>query len=210
MNMDLTLYLITDSSDMDESTFLSKIELACKGGITLLQLREKKASSLDYLNTALKVKSISDKYSIPLIIDDRVDIALACDAHGVHLGKSDLPISEARKILGEDKIIGATAKTLAQAEAAVAQGADYLGVGAIFPTATKVVTVITEIQMLNQICNSVEIPVVAIGGLNINNCNVFSGVPVKGIAVVSAIMKAENPQKAAYQLKEKITSILEI
>ncbi|MGB5823075.1 MAG: thiamine phosphate synthase [Proteocatella sp.] len=210
MNIDLTLYLVTDRSDMDESVFLSKIELACKGGITLLQLREKDASSLDFLDMALKVKSIADRYSVPLLIDDRIDIALACNADGVHLGKNDLPVAVARKILGNNKIIGATAKTITQALAAAEAGADYLGVGAIFPTTTKVVTLITDVRTLNDICNSVAIPVVAIGGLNIDNCHVLSGTAVNGIAVVSAIMKAHDPQKASCALKEKISSILEM
>jgi len=210
MNIDLTLYLVTDSTGMDEAAFLSKIELACKGGITLLQLREKEASSMEFLDMALKVKSISDKYNVPLLIDDRIDIALACDADGVHLGKSDLPVAVARKILGENKIIGATAKTITQALAAEEAGADYLGVGAIFPTTTKVVTVITDIEILKDICDSVDIPIVAIGGLNMDNSHILSGTPVNGIAVVSAIMKAADPQKASYELKAKITSIIEI
>lgn len=208
MNIDLTLYLVTDSTGMDEATFLSKIELACKGGITLLQLREKEASSLEFLNMALKVKSISDKYNVPLLIDDRIDIALACGADGVHLGKSDLPVAVVRKILGDKKIIGATAKTVTQALDAAEAGADYLGVGAIFPTTTKVVTVITDVETLKEICHSVRIPIVAIGGLNMDNCHILSGTPVHGMAVVSAIMKADDPQQASYELKEKITSIL--
>ena len=140
------------------------------------------------------------KYNVPLIIDDRLDIALAMDAEGVHLGKSDMPIDLARKILGPDKIIGATAKTVPQALEAWQQGADYLGVGAIYPTTTKVKTVLTSTDTLRDICNAVPIPANAIGGLNQDNIDVLAGIPIAGICVVSAIMKAEDPKKAAEEL----------
>lgn len=207
MKLDMTLYLVTDSTNLEEEVFLSKVEQACKGGVTLLQLREKERSGYDYLNLAIKVKEITDKYDIPLIIDDRIDVAMASGSAGVHVGQSDIPVSVARKLMGKDKIIGATAKTVTQAEKAAAEGADYLGVGAIYPTTTKVATIITKVSTLNDICNNVDIPVVAIGGLNKDNCDILKDSPIDGIAVVSAIMKSENPEKAAAELKSKIISV---
>ena len=208
MKLDLTLYLVTDSMQFEETCFLNKIEKACKGGVTLVQLREKERSGKDFYSLAKKVKAITDTYDIPLIINDRVDIALAIDAAGVHLGQNDLPIDIARRILGPNKIIGATAKTVPQALKAMKEGADYLGVGAIYPTMTKVATVITEVSTLNEICKVISCPVVAIGGLNQSNCDILKGSPIAGIAVVSAIMKAEDTKQATQQLKEKVKSLL--
>ena len=173
--VDLTLYLVTDSTYHTEESFLHTVEEACIGGATIVQLREKSGSSRDYLNQALKVKEITDRYHIPLIIDDRIDIALACDAAGVHVGQSDLPVSYARRLLGPDKIVGATAKTVPQALEAYEQGADYLGVGAMFPTTTKVVTILTAPATLTEIRHTVPIPVVAIGGLNRGNMDIPEG-----------------------------------
>lgn len=200
MKFDCSLYLVTDSTGLEEKEFLNIIEEACKSGVTLVQLREKDKSGREYLNLAFKVKEITDKYNIPLIIDDRIDIAIAVDSAGVHLGQSDINIKYARKILGKDKIIGATAKTVNQAKEAVEEGADYLGVGAIYPTTTKVKTVITDIKTLNEICDKVDIPVVAIGGLNEENCNILNKSKISGIAVVSAIMKAKDIKKAVKNL----------
>ncbi|MBC8589683.1 thiamine phosphate synthase [Wansuia hejianensis] len=208
MDFDITLYLVTDSTNLKEDVFLSKVDKACKGGVTLLQLREKERSDWEYLNLAIKVKKITDKYNIPLIIDDRIDIAMASNAAGVHLGQNDIPINIARKLMGKDKIIGATTKTVSQAKKAVEDGADYLGVGAIYPTTTKVKTIITEVSTLNDICNAVDIPVIGIGGLNKDNCDILKDSPIDGIAVVSAIMKAEDTEKAATELKSKVISIL--
>ena len=144
---------------------------------------------------------LTQRYNVPLIIDDRIDVAIAAEAEGVHLGQSDMPIDIARKILGDDMIIGATAKTVAQAEEAYQGGADYLGVGAIYPTTTKVKTVLTSTETLAEICKAVPIPVNAIGGLNKDNIDVLKGIDIAGICVVSAIMKADDPQKAASELK---------
>lgn len=207
MRFDCSLYLVTDSTGLEENEFLSKIEEACQSGITLLQLREKDKTGREYLDLAFKVKEITDKYSIPLIIDDRIDIAIAVDAAGVHVGQSDINVRYARKILGSDKIIGATTKSLKQAEEAVSEGADYLGVGAIYQTTTKVKTVITEVSTLKEICESVNIPVVAIGGLNEENSDILKGSKVSGIAVVSAIMKAKDINGAVVGLREKISFI---
>ena len=206
--LDLTLYLVTDSTGLEEPVFLERIEQACRGGITLLQLREKEKSGQEYFELARKVKSISDRYQIPLIIDDRADIAAAADAAGVHVGQSDLPVFAARALLGPGKIVGATAKTVEQAQKAAREGADYLGVGAIYPTTTKVKTVLTPVSTLNEICRSVSIPVAAIGGLNEGNCDILRGVPVAGFSVVSAVMKAADPCRAAAELKAKVTALL--
>lgn len=200
---DTSLYFITDSTGYTEEEFLHRIEAALRGGVTFLQIREKSKTTREYLFLARKVHALTKQYNVPLIIDDRLDIAMAMDAEGVHLGQSDLPIDLARKILGPDKIIGATAKTVPQALEAYQQGADYLGVGAIYPTTTKVKTVLTSTDTLRDICNAVPIPINAIGGLSKDNINVLAGIPIAGICVVSAIMKSENPQLAAMELKAR-------
>lgn len=204
MNKDTTkLYLVTDSTGLDENVFLQKVESALRNGVTLLQLREKERSTREYMELAEKVHEISRKYNVPLLIDDRLDIALATGAEGVHLGQSDMPIDTARRLAGNDGfIIGATAKTVPQALEAYKNGADYLGVGAIYPTTTKVKTVITSIDTLQEICKSVPIPVNAIGGLNKDNIDILKGADIDGICVVSAIMKADDSGKAAAELRQ--------
>jgi thiamine-phosphate pyrophosphorylase len=201
---DLTLYFITDSTGMTEEDFLETVRQACAGGVTIVQLREKEKSGLEYFNLAHKVKRITDQYDIPLIIDDRVDIAMAVDAAGVHVGQTDMPVAAARALLGEHKIVGATAKTVPMAQKAAQEGADYLGVGAIYPTTTKVVTIITEVSTLNEIVAQTGMPVVAIGGLNASNIPVLYDSLADGIAVVSALMKSENPQNTAALLKRQV------
>ena len=207
-DLDVTLYLVTDSSYHTEVSLLRTVEEACKGGVTLVQLREKNKGGREYLDKAFKVKEITDRYNVPLIIDDRVDVALACDAAGVHVGASDIPVAVARKLMGPDKIVGATAKTVEAAVKAYEDGADYLGVGAIYPTTTKVVTILTKVSTLKDICEAVPIPAVAIGGLNAGNMDVLEGAGMSGMAVVSAIMKAEDPKKNARELKEKIVALM--
>lgn len=197
---DSRLYFITDSTGYSEAEFLKRCESALRGGVTLVQIREKDKSTREYIALAEKLHALCRKYRIPLIIDDRIDVAMAVGSEGVHLGQSDMPISTARKILGEDIIIGATAKTVAQAFKAYEQGADYLGVGAIYPTTTKVKTVLTPRETLTDICNAVPIPVNAIGGLNKDNIEALRGIPIAGICVVSAIMKSKNPEKEALTL----------
>ncbi len=198
-----SLYFITDSTNYSEEEFLSRVEQALLGGVTLLQLREKEKSTREYIELAEKVHELTKRYNVPLIIDDRVDVALAVDAEGVHVGASDMPVATARKLMGKDKIVGATAKTVPWAKEACEQGADYLGVGAIYPTTTKVKTVLTSTDTLRDICNAVTIPINAIGGLNKDNIDVLSGIPIAGICVVSAIMKADNPKTAAEELKAR-------
>ena len=200
---DSCLYFITDSTGYAEEEFLFRVEQALKGGATLLQLREKNKSTKEYIQLAEKVHVIAKRYNVPLIIDDRIDVALAIDAEGVHVGAEDMPVATARKLMGDDKIVGATAKTVPWAKEAYEQGADYLGVGAIYPTTTKVKTVLTSTDTLRDICNAVPIPVNAIGGLNKDNIDVLAGIPITGICVVSAIMKAEDPKSAVEELKAK-------
>ena len=200
---DTSLYFITDSTGFTEEEFLRRTEAALQGGVTFLQLREKEKSTREYLALAEKVHELTRKYGVPLIIDDRLDVAMAVDAEGVHLGQSDMPVRIARKLFGPDKIIGATAKTVPQALEAWQQGADNLGVGAIYPTTTKVKTILTSTDTLKEICQAVPIPVNAIGGLNKENIDVLTGIPIAGICVVSAIMKAEDPKQAAMDLRSK-------
>ena len=203
MKFDSSMYFITDSTNYSEEEFLYRVEQALMGGITLLQLREKDKSTREYMDLAEKVHTLTKKYNVPLIIDDRVDVALAIDAEGVHVGQSDMPVSIARKLMGDDKIVGATTKTVEQAVEAYAQGADYLGVGAIYPTTTKVKTVLTSTETLGNICSAVPIPVNAIGGLNKDNIDVLKGIPIAGICVVSSIMKADDPKQAAIELQAR-------
>ena len=205
-NFDTTLYFITDSTGFSEEEFLYRVEEALKGGASLVQLREKDKTTREYIALAEKVHEITKKSNVPLIIDDRVDVAMAVDAEGVHLGQSDMPVDIARRILGEDKIIGATAKTVPQALEAYRNGADNLGVGAIYPTTTKVKTVLTSVDTLKEIVKAVPIPVNAIGGLNKNNIDILENTGIAGVCVVSAIMKADNPQTAAKEIKDTFLS----
>ncbi|MBO4509979.1 MAG: thiamine phosphate synthase [Lachnospiraceae bacterium] len=209
-NFNSRLYFITDSTLYEKDEFLRRVTAALEGGVTLVQLREKERTTREYLELAKAVHELTLKYNVPLIIDDRLDIAMAADTEGVHLGQSDLPIGIARKIFGPDKIIGATAKTVEQATEAYEQGADYLGVGAIYPTTTKVKTILTSTEMLDKICHSVPIPVNAIGGLNKDNIDVLKGIPIAGICVVSAIMKADDPKKATEELSQAMKDKLQL
>ncbi len=204
---DSSLYFITDSGNYTEEEFLCRVEKALQGGVTLLQLREKEKTTREYIDLAEKVHSLTKKYNVPLIIDDRVDVALAVDAEGVHVGQSDMPVGTVRQLMGDCKIVGATTKTVEQALQACQQGADYLGVGAIYPTTTKVKTVLTSTDTLKDICNAVPISVNAIGGLNKDNIDILAGIPISGICVVSAIMKADDPQKATIELKERVREL---
>lgn len=197
---DPTLYFITDSTGLSEADFLYKVECALDGGATMIQLREKDRTTREYIRLANRVHVIAHEFHIPLIIDDRVDVALATGAEGVHVGQTDMPVAIARRLMGPDRIVGATTKTVSQATEAYEQGADYLGVGAIYPTTTKVKTVLTSTDTLKDICRSVPIPVNAIGGLNSSNLGVLHQIPIAGICVVSAIMKAEDPCKASKEL----------
>ncbi len=207
MDFDSTLYFITDSSNYEKDEFLFRVEEALKGGVTLMQLREKNRTTREYIELAQAVHEISKKYNVPLIIDDRVDVMLAADAEGVHVGAEDMPVALARKIIGPNKILGATAKKVSVAVAAYEDGADYLGVGAIYPTTTKVKTVLTSTDTLADICKAVPIKVNAIGGLNPTNLHVLKGIAIDGVCAVSAIMKADSPKKAAEELKRSFLEL---
>ena len=198
-NIDLSLYLVTDKSD-DVEKFLNTIEEAIKGGVTVVQIREKTADTLDFYNLALKVKEITTKYNVPLIINDRVDIALAIDADGVHVGQSDMPCDVTRRLIGEDKILGVSAATVGEAQKAQKDGADYIGTGAVFPTATKDDAPSVTKEELKKVVDSIDIPVVAIGGINLENACELKDTGIAGLSVVSAIMSADNPKKASEEL----------
>ena len=198
-NLDLSLYLVTDKSD-DVEKFLNTIEEAIKGGVSVVQIREKTANTLDFYTLALKVKKITDKYSVPLIINDRVDVALAVDADGVHVGQSDMPCDVTRKLIGPDKILGVSAATIPEAKKAERDGADYIGTGAIFPTATKDDAPKITKKDLTDIVDSINIPVVAIGGINLDNAFKLKDTGIKGLSVVSAIMSSQNPKESSEKL----------
>lgn len=198
-NLDLSLYLVTNNSE-DEEKFLNIIEESLKGGVSVVQLREKKAETLDFYNLALKVKEITQKYNVPLIINDRIDIALAIDADGVHVGQSDMPAKTARSMIGEDKILGVSAANIKEAKKAQRDSADYIGVGAVYPTNTKDDATSVPKKELKEIVKSVDIPVVAIGGITQENAHELNDCEIDGLSVVSAIMEAENPKIASKNL----------
>ena len=198
-NIDLSLYLVTDNSE-DEKKFLKTIEEAINGGVSVVQIREKTADTLEFYNLALKVKEITTKYNVPLIINDRVDVALAVDADGVHVGQSDMPCDITRELIGENKILGVSAATIDEAKKAEKDGADYIGTGAVFPTSTKDDAPSITKKDLKNIVDSINIPVVAIGGINIENANELKNTGISGLSVVSAIMSADNPKKASEKL----------
>lgn len=200
------LYLVTNSDKYNEEEFLKRIEDALKGGVDILQLREKEKTDLEILNLGKKVKKICDQYNIPLLIDDKPHIAWALGC-GVHVGADDMPISLCRKLLGEKALIGATAKSVEAAKKAQEDGADYLGVGAIFETKTHVKTKRTSVETLKKIKETVDIDVYAIGGLNIENVDVLKNSKADGICVVRAIMDTKDVYKTSLELKEKIQEI---
>ena len=200
--IDYSVYLVTDSRNKTEEEFLNVIEEAIKGGTTVVQLREKTASTKDFYGLALKVKEITRKYGVPLLINDRIDIALAIDSEGVHIGQDDMPADVAREIIGEDRILGVSASTVEEAKKAEMDGADYIGSGAIFPTSTKDDADSVSKEELKEIADSVSIPVVAIGGINLENASSIKDTGIAGFSVVSAIMNAESPKDASKSLKE--------
>lgn len=205
--MDLTLYLVTARYDFSDDHFLTVIEGACKNGVTLVQLREKDLLTGEFYALALKVKQVTDRYQIPLIINDRVDICLAVDAAGVHIGDDEMPVEVVRSLIGPEKILGVSAKTVERGVEAEKAGADYLGIGAIFPTKTKE-TPLTSIETLKAINEQVTIPSVAIGGIKEDNLTDFYGTGIAGVSIVSEIMRAEDVGKKVHRLKEKIDKVL--
>lgn len=199
--VDYTLYLCTDRKLMTAPTLEKAVEDAIKGGCTVIQLREKYCTSREFYNLAVSIKKITDYYEVPLIINDRIDIAVAVDASGVHLGQKDLPLDVARKILGEEKIIGISANNLQVAIKAESDGADYIGVGAIFTTNTKNDTKPVSVEQLKKICSAVKIPVIAIGGINHSNIHLLKKTGINGIAVIYAVISSEDVTSAAQKLK---------
>lgn len=198
----LKVYLVTGRYDFSDTEFLKRIETACRSGVTLVQLREKEVSTRRFYELAVKVKAVTDAYQIPLIINDRVDICLAVDAAGVHIGDDELPVALVRKLVGSAKIVGVSAKTVARGVEAENEGADYLGVGAIFPTTTKD-SPLTSLQTLSEIAAAVTIPVVAIGGIKEENIEQLMGTGVAGVSLVSEIMLAE-------QITEKVQGLMHV
>lgn len=204
--IDYTLYLCTDRDLMSSATIEENVELAIKGGCTVIQLREKNCSSKEFYDLAVSVKKITDKYNVPLIINDRVDIAMAVDAAGVHIGQSDLPADVVRRIIGDDKIIGVSTAKLDEALKAVKDGADYLGVGAMYSTDTKTDARPVTMEELKEIRKNVNIPIVVIGGINMNTLGNFKNMGIDGLAVVSAIVAQPDVEKAAKDMYEAFTS----
>lgn len=201
MKTDYTLYLCTDSGLMSCATVEESVEMAVRGGCSVVQLREKNASSLELYQLAKRVKQVTDKYAVPLIINDRLDICQAVDAAGVHLGQSDLPCAQARRILGADKIIGVSAATPEEAAKAQADGADYLGVGAVFPTTTKTNTRKVTPEIIRGIRRAVTIPFVVIGGVNAENITQLYGLGINGAAVISAVISQPDITAAAQKMR---------
>ena len=204
----LRLYLVTNRYQDPLETFLKKVEQACQSGVTMIQLREKQLTTNQYYELAKMVKQITDTYQVPLIIDDRLDVCLAVDAAGLHIGDDELPVSVARQVLGTEKILGVTAKTVKRALEAEESGADYLGTGAIFPTTTKENAPITLISTLKDICQTVDIPVVAIGGLTCENIHQLSGTGIAGIAIVRDLMQARDIEARTQEFLTKLDQII--
>ena len=204
----LRLYLVTNRYQDSLENFLEKVETACRSGVTIIQLREKNLTTNQYYQLAKQVKEITDAYQVPLIIDDRLDVCLAVDAAGLHIGDDELPVSVARKVLGPEKILGVTAKTVKRALEAEEGGADYLGTGAIFPTTTKENAPITLISTLKTICQTVAIPVVAIGGLTSENIDQLAETGIAGVAVVRDLMQAEDIEAKTQAFLTKLDDII--
>ena len=202
------LYLVTNRYQDSLESFLEKVETACRSGVTIVQLREKNLTTNQYYQLAKQVKEITDAYQVPLIIDDRLDICLAVDAAGLHIGDDELPVSVARQVLGPEKILGVTAKTVKRALEAETSGADYLGTGAIFPTTTKENAPITLISTLKTICQMVAIPVVAIGGLTSENIDQLAATGIAGVAVVRDLMQAEDIEAKTQAFLTKLDDMI--
>lgn len=201
-DLNCKLYLVTDSDMLKKVDLCTAVEQAIQGGVTLVQLREKNLSSLELYNTALQVKKVTDSYNIPLIINDRLDIMLAIDAAGVHLGQKDIPAKAARRLVGKNKLLGVSAATIEEAKLAQQDGADYLGVGALFTTTTKNNTRPVTIELLKQIKQSVSIPVVAIGGIKASNAAQLRPANIDGVAVVSDILGKADIFSAAQEFSK--------
>ena len=201
MKSDYSLYLVTDRMLMSTKTLGEAVEQAVIGGCTMVQLREKEILSLDFYVLASEMKKITDRYGIPLIINDRIDIAMAVGAAGVHIGQKDIPADIARKVIGKDMLLGVSAVSAAEAVNAAKAGADYLGVGAMFPTGTKPDAGFVSMEELERIRKAVDIPIVVIGGISKENAMLFQPMGIDGLAVVSAVIAQPNIKKSAADLK---------
>ena len=201
MKHDYSLYLVTDRLRMSTRTLDEAVEQAIIGGCTMVQLREKDISSLDFYALALETKKITDRYDIPLIINDRIDIAMAVGAAGVHIGQKDIPADIAREVIGKDMLLGVSAASVGEAINAVKAGADYLGVGAMFPTGTKSDAVLVSMEELGKIRQAVDIPIVVIGGISRENAMLFKPMGIEGLSVISAVIAQPDIKKAAVDLK---------
>jgi len=199
---DLLLYAVTDRSWLDGETLESAVEKALKGGATFMQIREKELDAEKFLEEAKKIKELCKKYHVPFVVNDNVDIAIAVDADGVHVGQNDMEAGNVRELIGRDKILGVSVQTVEQAVLAKKRGADYLGVGAVFPTGSKADADYVSRDTLKEICEAVNIPVVAIGGINRENIMELSGSGICGVAVISAIFAQTDIEKAAAELKK--------
>ena len=203
----MKLYAVTDRAWTERMSLIQQIETALKGGITCLQLREKELDFDSFLSEAIEVKKLCDKYNVPLIINDNIEIAIKCDADGIHAGQKDMSADKIRNIIGKNKILGISASTVQQAVNAQKAGADYIGTGAVFTTATKQNTVPVSFDVLSQICSSVSIPVTAIGGITEKNIYRLSGSGIDGVAVVSAIFGADDIESACRRLLTMSASV---
>ena len=202
MNFDYTLYLVTDRQLMSCDSLTEAVEQAILGGCTMIQLREKELPSLEFYNQAVAVKQVTERYHIPLIINDRIDIAMAVQATGVHIGQHDLPAAAVRKVIGENMLLGVSASSIVEAIQAQQDGADYLGVGAMFPTGTKTDAESVSMEELQKIRTAVSLPIVVIGGINKGNAGRFKPMGIDGLAVVSAIIAQSDIKAAAAELKD--------
>ena len=201
MKPDYSLYLVTDRMLMRTKTLGEAVEQAVIGGCTMVQLREKEILSLDFYVLASEMKKITDRYGIPLIINDRIDIAMAVGAAGVHTGQKDIPADIVRKVMGKDMLLGVSAASVAEAVNAAKAGADYLGVGAMFPTGTKPDAGFVSMEELGRIRKAVDIPIVVIGGISKENAMLFQPMGIDGLAVVSAVIAQPDIKKSAADLK---------
>lgn len=200
--IDYTVYLVTNNKNKTEEEFLNIIEEAIKGGTSIIQIREKTANTKAFYELAIKVKEITKKYNVPLVINDRIDLALAIDAEGVHIGQDDMPAKVAREIIGPNKILGVSAATIDEAKQAEVDGADYIGTGAVFQTSTKNDASTITKEELKYIVQSINIPTVAIGGISLDNAKELIDTEIAGFSVVSAIMESNNPKEASEKLRK--------
>lgn len=206
----MLLYAVTDRTWLGANSLAAQVEEAIQAGVTFVQLREKELSFDDFLAEAKKIKAVTDRHQVPFVINDNVEVALACDADGVHVGQQDMVAADVRALIGRDKILGVSVQTVPDAVLAQANGADYLGVGAVFPTSTKTDADAVALDTLKQICNSVSIPVVAIGGIDEENILKLRGSGIDGVAVVSAIFDRPMIYSATRQMYELAQKLVEV